>query len=51
MWGWVRACGSMEFNDRSTQKQRAVHTLAAGLPRSTFVGDIELRCVPVEMIK
>ena len=47
-------CGSMEFNDRSTQKQRAVHTLTAGLARSTFVGDIELRCVPAcsgDMIK
>ena len=41
----------LEFNDKSTQRQRAVHALTAGLARSTFVRDIELRRVPVEMIK
>ena len=39
------------FNDKSTQRQRAVHTLTAGLARSTFVRDIILRHVPVEMIE
>ena len=39
------------FNEESTQRQRAVHTLTAGLARSTFVRDITLRGVPVEMIK
>ena len=41
----------LEFNEESTQRQRAVHTLTAGLVRSTFVRDIELRRVPVEMIE
>ena len=41
----------LEFNDKSTQRQRAVHTLTAGLARSTFVRDITLRHVPVEMIE
>ena len=39
------------FNDKSTQRQRAVHILTAGLAQSTFVRDITLRCVSVEMIK
>ena len=39
------------FNDKSTKRQRAVHALTAGLARSTFVGVIRLRCVPVEMIE
>ena len=39
------------FNDKSTQRQRAVHTLTAGLARSTFVRVIILRRVPVEMIE
>ena len=41
----------LEFNDKSTQRQRAVHTLTAGLARSTFVKVITLRCVPVEMVE
>ena len=39
------------FNEESTQRQRAVHTLTAGLARSTFVRYISLRHVPVEMIE
>ena len=39
------------FNEKSTQRQRAVHALTAGLARSTFVRDITLRHVPVEMIE
>ena len=39
------------FNEESTQRQRAVHTLTAGLARSTFVRVIKLRRVPVEMIE
>ena len=39
------------FNNKSTQRQRAVHTLTAGLARSTFVRYISLSCVPVEMIE
>ena len=39
------------FNKESTQRQRAVHTLTAGLARSTFVRGITLSHVPVEMIK
>ena len=39
------------LNVKSTQRQRAVHTLSAGLARSTFVRDIILRHVPVEMIE
>ena len=39
------------FNDKSNQRQRAVHTLTAGLARSTFVRDIRLSCVPVKMIE
>ena len=39
------------FNEESTQRQRAVHTLTAGLARSTFVRGITLSHVPVEMIK
>ena len=39
------------FNDKSTQRRRAVHTLTAGLARSTFVRFINLRRVPVEMIE
>ena len=41
----------LEFNDKSTQRQRAVHTVTAGLARSTFVRIIRLRRVPVEMIE
>ena len=41
----------LNFNDKSTQRQRAVHTLTAGLARSTFVRVITLRHVPVEMIE
>ena len=41
----------LKFNDKSTQRQRAVHTLTAGLARSTYVRDITLRRVPVEMIE
>ena len=41
----------LEFNDESTQRQRAVHTITAGLARSTFVRIIRLRRVPVEMIE
>ena len=39
------------FNDESTQRQRSVHTLTAGLARSTFVRVTILRRVPVEMIE
>ena len=39
------------FNEKSTQRQRAVHVLTAGLARSTFVRLIRLRHVPVEMIE
>ena len=39
------------FNEESTQRQRAVHTLTAGLAQSTFVKGITLSCVPVEMIE
>ena len=41
----------LQFNEESTHRQRAVHTLTAGLARSTFVRVIILRRVPVEMIK
>ena len=41
----------LEFNDKSTQRQRAVHALTAGLARSTFVRGIKVRRVPVEMIE
>ena len=41
----------LEFNNKPTQRQRAVHALTAGLARSTFVRVIKLRRVPVEMIK
>ena len=41
----------LTFNHKSTQRQRAVHTLTAGLARSTFVRDIKLRHVPVEMVE
>ena len=41
----------LRFNEESTQRQRAVHTLTAGLARSTFVRVIILRCVPVEMVE
>ena len=41
----------LEFNVKSTQRQRAVHTLTAGLARSMFVRDVRLRHVPVEMIE
>ena len=44
-WVWL------EFNDISTQRQRAVHALTAGLARNTFVRDITLWRVPVEVIK
>ena len=44
-------CVRLSFDDKSTQRQRTVHALTAGLARSTFVRDITLRCVPVEMIK
>ena len=39
------------FNDESTQRLRAVHTVTAGLARSTFVRAITLRLVPVGMIE
>ena len=39
------------FNEKSTQRQRAVHALTAGLARSTFVRVIKLCHVPVEMIE
>ena len=39
------------FNVKSTQRQRAVHALTAGLARSTFVRFINLSHVPVEMIE
>ena len=41
----------LRFNEESTQRQRAVHTLTAGLARSTFVRVIILKCVPVEMVE
>ena len=41
----------LEFTEKSTQRQRAVHAFTAGLARSTFVRVIMLRRVPVEMIK
>ena len=41
----------LEFNDKSNQRQRAVHALAAGLARSTFIRVTILRRVPVEMIE
>ena len=41
----------LKFNDNSTQIQKAVHTLTAGLARSTFVTVVKLRHVPVEMIE
>ena len=41
----------MSFNDKSTQRQRAVHALTTGLARSTFVRVIALSLVPVEMIE
>ena len=39
----------LKFNVNSTQRQRAVRTLTAGLARSMFVRVIMLRHVPVEM--
>ena len=39
------------FNVKSTQRQRAVHALTAGLARSTFVRVIILSHVPAEMIE
>ena len=44
-------CVWLSFNDKSTQRQRAVHALTAGLARSMFVRGIKLRHVPVEMIE
>ena len=41
----------LRFNDKSTQRQRAVNTLTAGLARSTFVLVIQLSHVPVEMVE
>ena len=41
----------LKFNDKSIQRQRAVHALTAGLARSTFVRVVSLRRVPVEMIE
>ena len=41
----------LNFNDKSTQRQRAVHALTAGLARSMFVRVTILRRVPVEMIE
>ena len=41
----------LKFNVKSTQRQRAVRTLTAGLARSMFVRVIMLRHVPVEMVK
>ena len=41
----------LNFNDKSTQRQRAVSALTAGLARNTFVSVIQLWHVPVEMIK
>ena len=41
----------LSFNDKSAQRQRAVHTLTAGLTRSTFVRVIRLKRVPVEMVE
>ena len=41
----------LEFNDKSNQRQRAVHALTAGLARSAFVRVTILRRVPVEMIE
>ena len=41
----------LRFNKESTQRQRAVHTLTAGLAWSTFVRGITLSHVPVEMIE
>ena len=37
------------FNDKSTQRQRTVRALTAGLARSAFVRVIWLRCVPEEI--
>ena len=42
---------SLNFNNKSTQIQRAVHALTAGLARSTFVRVINLGHVPVKMIE
>ena len=44
------------FNDKSTQRHRAVHTVTAGLARSTFVAMTQLRklamChLPLSVIK
>ena len=41
----------LEFNDKSAQRQRAVHALTAGLARSTFIRVTILRRVPVEMVE
>ena len=41
----------LKFHDKSTERQRAVCTLTAGLAWSMFVRDITLRCVPVEMVE
>ena len=41
----------LRFDEKSTQRQRAVHAITAGQARSMFVRVITLRCVPVEMIK
>ena len=41
----------LNFNYKSTQRQRAVSTLTAGLARNTFVSIIKLWRVPVEMIE
>ena len=41
----------LTFNDKPTQRQRAVHALTAGLAQSTFLRVILLRRVPVEMIE
>jgi len=41
----------LNINVKSTQRQRAVGTLTAGLARSTFVTVIKLWRVPVEMIE
>ena len=41
----------MFFNDRSTQRPRAVDTISVGLAQNKFIRDIMLRHVPQEIIE
>ena len=39
----------LNFNDKCTERRRAIETITVGLSSNTFIGEIDMRGVPQEL--